>query len=98
MKKAHVKPLIEAILNPDICIKLVLEMWNDEAPHFGGSGPHRYDGSDKECCYCIRPKDWKPVNAGYWTSELQYGDAEKVAEYFQKMLTKAEDGYLKGGN
>jgi hypothetical protein len=24
--------------------------------HFGGNGPHRYDDSDKTCCYCGEPK------------------------------------------
>lgn len=37
----------------------VLKLWNDDKPHFGGGRPHRYDGGDDECSYCLRPKDWK---------------------------------------
>lgn len=58
-----------------LMIKSLLEMWNARTPHFGGSGPHRYDGISKECSYCLRPKNWKPVNAGFWSSEILYGTA-----------------------
>lgn len=51
-------------------LKLIIECWNAETPHFGGAGPHRYDGREKRCAYCARPKDWKALNSGWWASEL----------------------------
>jgi len=62
-------------LNEDghLFYKLMVEQWNNKTPHFGGNGPHRYDGTDKKCCYCLRPIKWKPVNAGYYASEILYG-------------------------
>ena len=46
-------------------VKLLVECWNDDRPHFGGGMPHRYDGKAKRCSYCDRPINWKPINAGY---------------------------------
>lgn len=58
--KKHYKTLVKTLKEcPDVAMKLLIECWNEETPHFGGSGPHRYDDADKECCYCNRPKDWK---------------------------------------
>ena len=58
-----------------IVLKLVLECWNANLPHFGGCMPHRYDGADRFCAYCNRPKDWTPVNPGVTASDLLYGEA-----------------------
>lgn len=55
-------------------IKLLIECWNHDTPHFGGCGPHRYDGNEKLCAYCNRPKNWKKVNAGYYAGELLYSE------------------------
>lgn len=54
--------------------KLLLECWNAETPHFGGAGPHRYDGAEKKCAYCNRPIDWEPKHASYFASELAAED------------------------
>ena len=51
--------------NRGLSIKLLIECWNEETPHFAGGGPHRYDGRSAHCAYCNRPKNWKPKNAGY---------------------------------
>jgi hypothetical protein len=57
---------------PDsILYKAILELWNAETPHFGGSGPHRYEGKSKNCVYCNRPKNWKNCNVGLLASELE---------------------------
>jgi len=65
MTKRNVSLVKKTIKDNDtLMAKLLLECWNAERPHFGGVGPHRYDGKDKNCCYCNRPKNWKPVNAG----------------------------------
>jgi len=50
----------------------VLLQWNADRPHFGGSGPHRYDGSDKECSYCLRPLNWKNVDVPKRDSRAVY--------------------------
>lgn len=78
MKPKHVKQALKAEREyKHLMFKLLIECWNDENPHFGGDMPHRYDGKEKECCYCGRPKDWKPINAGFIASELaQKGGAE----------------------
>ena len=57
-----------------LLLKLVIECWNAKTPHFGGSGPHRYDGNDKNCAYCNRPKDWTPINAGYYATYIAEGE------------------------
>jgi hypothetical protein len=57
-------------LDESYFIKLMIETWNDDAPHFNGMGPHRYDDRSKECSYCLRPKNWKKVNAGMAVIEL----------------------------
>lgn len=54
--------------HPALAVKLLLECWNAEAPHFGGGDggmPHRYDGNLKRCAYCLRPKRWKQANPGF---------------------------------
>lgn len=56
--------------NKFLLAKLLIECWNAETPHFGGSGPHRYDGNDKQCCYCNRPKDYKPLHSSFVASEI----------------------------
>jgi hypothetical protein len=56
----------ELLKNKDFLLKGILEQWNAETPHFGGVGPHRYNGKDKECCYCLRPKTWTFQNAGLY--------------------------------
>jgi len=43
-------------------LKLLIDCWNEPKPHFGGDGPHRYDSKSKICCYCGRPKGWKPIS------------------------------------
>jgi len=39
--------------------KAIIEIWNSK-DHNGGL-PHRYDDGDKECEFCLRPKDWQTV-------------------------------------
>lgn len=77
MHKSHLKrakKILRAGKNEFLFFKLLLECWNAETPHFGGDGPHRYDDNSKLCGYCDRPKNWKPGNAGYYASELAYGN------------------------
>ena len=57
-------------LDETIKLKTILDLWNNPTPHFGGSGPHRYEGASKTCCYCNRPKDWKPCNTGLLAMEI----------------------------
>ena len=59
----HKTLLKKTIKNSTLVFKLLIDCWNAERPHFNNSGPHRYDGSDKECAYCCRPKDWKKSNS-----------------------------------
>lgn len=63
-KKAATAALKAITAHKNIGVKLLLECWNADTPHFGGGMPHRYDGSDKECAYCLRPKTWKKINPG----------------------------------
>ncbi len=75
--KTQISQVRKQLKNDDmqVCLaKLLLECWNAETPHFGGCGPHRYDGTDKFCAYCNRPKNWKPQNAGYLAGQVVYGD------------------------
>ena len=32
----------------------VYKHWGESTPHFGGLGPHRFEGD--ECIYCLRPQ------------------------------------------
>lgn len=76
MKKNHIKKLKETTDFKFLVYKLLIEQWNAETPHFNGCGPHRYNGSEKYCCYCNRPKDWsKANNPGMLAGELEAGDA-----------------------
>lgn len=72
------RPKLKRMLKSEdyqVCLlKLLLECWNAETPHFGGCGPHRYDGQSKTCSYCGRPKSWKPVNPGYVAGEVLHGE------------------------
>lgn len=88
MKHTHITPLLEALHCDDLLIKLILELWNSERPHFGGDSSHRYNGTDKTCAYCFRPKDWKSINASYYANELQYGDTESISTKFRERLKK----------
>jgi hypothetical protein len=74
--KKLVLPLLQEEFMQHIMIKLLLECWNANTPHFGGDGPHRYDGKDRKCAYCSRPKDWVNVNPGVAASEILYGSEE----------------------
>jgi hypothetical protein len=56
--------------NQPLMIKMLLELWNAERPHFGGVAPHRYDGRSNRCWYCSRPKKWAKVNALKQTDEI----------------------------
>lgn len=70
MNKKHIAKAVEALNNNTLMSKLLLECWNKENPHFNNEMPHRYNGTDKECCYCYRPKEWKPVNPGIANYEI----------------------------
>lgn len=75
MKKAFKNKLIKCLNDEGFqhwMIKKLIEEWNASTPHFGGSGPHRYDDNEKHCSYCGRPKDWTPHSANY-ASEVLYG-------------------------
>jgi hypothetical protein len=75
LKAKDKKLIIKTVEDCDhLLIKLLIECWNAESPHFGGAMPHRYDGIEKTCSYCTRPKDWKPVNAGYYAGQILYGE------------------------
>jgi hypothetical protein len=68
------KKALNTLKNNDfLLMKLLLECWNAETPHFGGCGPHRYDNNSKYCGYCNRPKDWAKVNASYSANEILEG-------------------------
>lgn len=55
----HHKQLDEASKARGASPKEILKLWNTIRPHFDNSMPHRYDGRDKECAYCLCPIDWK---------------------------------------
>lgn len=69
-KSKEIKSVKELLKNRRFLIQLIMKDWNAETPHFGGIGPHRYDGNEKECSYCLRPKDWKPVAGSGYFAEL----------------------------
>lgn len=75
-RRPHHKRLVAALDAEGMrhcLLKLLIECWNADAPHFGGTGPYRYDGRARLCAYCDRPKGWKPVNPGITASDLLYG-------------------------
>lgn len=75
LSKLNAKRLIKTINeNETLTLKLLIECWNSQTPHFGGIAPHRYDDANKLCSYCNRPKNWIAVNAGYYASEIVYGN------------------------
>lgn len=55
----------------------ILEMWNTKDHH--GGLPHRYDKSDKECAYCLRPKDWKPI-------KIERTDAKRYEDVYDMLI------------
>ena len=62
MKQTELKIFQKALTLPALRNHAMLDMWNHNSPHFGGNGPHRYDGKSKQCSYCLRPKNWKKQN------------------------------------
>jgi len=73
MKKPAIKQVAKSFTDENmrpLLLKLLLECWNAETPHFLGNGPHRYDGKSKKCAYCNRPMNWKPVNPGFASHEI----------------------------
>ncbi len=74
MNKRVIKQVTKTFFDDDyrqLLLKLMLECWNAKTPHFGGGGPHRYDGKSKKCGYCNRPINWKPVNPSFAASEIR---------------------------
>jgi hypothetical protein len=59
MKRSYEKLLKQAQRSMKLNKDAVIKIWNHSSPHFNGDAPHRYDGCDLECSYCLRPKNWK---------------------------------------
>ena len=75
--KREYKLILKTVKDPDFqhcLIKLLLECWNSDNPHFSGLMPHRYDDSSRYCGYCGRPKNWKAMHPGVTASNILYSD------------------------
>ena len=73
MNKQTKNRILREFQNEDMrhcLLKLMLECWNAETPHFGGVGSHRYEGKSQACVYCNRPRNWAPINAGVTAGDL----------------------------
>jgi hypothetical protein len=69
--EAELKRQMKAELTP---MKLLLECWNEFAPHGDKEDrvPHQYKLGYR-CVYCGRPDDWEPVDVAKVASEIVYG-------------------------
>ena len=98
------KPLAQAQEHLKVGPDAVVEMWNDDHPHFGGTDPHRYDDGENFCAYCYCPKDWKKIplqRESHHYADDAYGllsegmyNLKKARDYIKKMEDpKAEKMY-----
>lgn len=55
------KLIVETAKELNITIEDLIVMWHKKNPHFGGNGPHRYDGNDKYCKYCNKPINYDVI-------------------------------------
>ena len=80
------KQLKEASKEMGMTEKEVLKLWDAEKPHFGGSGPHRYE--DVECVYCLRPENYtsESLKESFDTTKLN----EAVSDEEKLKLIKGE--------
>ena len=62
LNKKQIATLNRMQLNKAWVFSSIIKLWNEEAPHFNGGMPHRYDDGEKACAYCGRPKSWTPRN------------------------------------
>lgn len=77
-----------------------LKQWNDKNPHFGNSGGHRYDGSEKECSYCLRPKDWTNIDESIVKDLKEASDNDKTKRLYGLLIDaiNAMNGRVKGND